>query len=314
MIKIGIIGTSKISGQFADAVSKIEDCCIEVVCSRSVIKAEEFASKYGIEKVVTSLEELEKIESVDMIYIASPNSLHCEQAIKFLKAKKHVLCEKPMGVTPKEIEDMFNASKENGVCLMEAMKGTHLPNYKSIKENLHKVGQIRGFIGNFCQYSSRYTDLKNGILTNIFDPKFGGGAHLDIGVYPLYFAISLFGMPKNSLKLSHLLSSGVPGIGSIALEYSDMIATIFYSKITNSYIGSEIQGELGSIVIDSISNINNVKICYNNGEIEDITIKQDENNMIYEIKEFIKMIEHNQLESLVNNYHVSQGVISILTK
>ncbi|MGL5611048.1 MULTISPECIES: Gfo/Idh/MocA family protein, partial [Bacteria] len=230
------------------------------------------------------------------------------------KSKKHVLCEKPMGINEKEIEEMYRVAYENKVSLMEAMKNTFLPNFKSIEKNIYKIGDVRGFIGNFCQYSSRYDNLKDGELTNIFDPKYGGGAHLDIGVYPLYFILRLFGIPLNSKIINYTLDSGVPGIGSALLEYKNMAGVIVYSKITNSYIGSEIQGEKGSIIIDSISNIKEVKIYYKNGEIENISVPQEENSMTYELEEFINLIKNDRVESDINTKEISKEVIRILTQ
>lgn len=314
MIKIAIVGTSKISDEFAKAVEKVNGCELKAIYSRDFEKGLKFGEKYGIDDVIVDFEELCAREDLDMVYIASPNSLHCEQTLKLLKSKKHVLCEKPMGINEDEIEKMYETAYENGVTLMEAMKNTFLPNFKSIEKNLYKIGEVRGFIGNFCQYSSRYDNLKNGELTNIFDPKFGGGAHLDIGIYPLYFALRLFGIPQNSKVINYTLSSGVSGIGSALLEYKNMAGVIVYSKITNSYIGSEIQGENGSILINSISNIQEVKIHYRNGDIEDITVPQEENSMIYELEAFLTLIKNKKVESDINTKEISKEVIKILTQ
>ncbi|MBC2856899.1 Gfo/Idh/MocA family oxidoreductase [Cetobacterium sp. 2A] len=314
MIRIGIIGTSKISHQFIEAVQMMEDCKIEAIYSRSLEKGKKFGEKYNIEHYYTSLDEMANSDSIDMVYIASPNSLHANQAILMMKGKKHVLCEKPLATTAKDVNRMYKASKDNGVTLMEAMKTTLTPNFFSIKKNLHKIGKIRAFTGNFCQYSSRYDDLKGGKLTNIFNPEFGGGSALDIGIYPLYFCISLFGQPNDTYSANIKLSSGVEGLGTIVLKYDDMIATVMHSKITQSFIPNEIQGELGSIVINSISNLREVSIHYLDGNIEDISIEQSENSMVYELGEFINLIENKKLESDINSFETSKKVIEILEK
>ncbi|ERT69322.1 hypothetical protein HMPREF0202_00831 [Cetobacterium somerae ATCC BAA-474] len=314
MIKIAIIGTSKISDEFANAIQKVMGCELKAIYSRNFENGLMFGKKYGVEDIIIEFEELCKRQDLDMVYIASPNSLHYNQTLELLKNKKHVLCEKPMGINEKEIEEMYRVAYENKVSLMEAMKNTFLPNFKSIEKNIYKIGDVRGFIGNFCQYSSRYDNLKDGELTNIFDPKYGGGAHLDIGVYPLYFILRLFGIPLNSKIINYTLDSGVPGIGSALLEYKNMAGVIVYSKITNSYIGSEIQGEKGSIIIDSISNIKEVKICYRNGEIENISVPQEDNSMIYELEEFISLIKKGKVESDINTKEISKEVIRILTQ
>ncbi|MGL5278260.1 MAG: Gfo/Idh/MocA family protein [Cetobacterium sp.] len=314
MIKIAIIGTSKISDEFVNAIQKVMGCELKAIYSRNFEKGLIFGKKYGVSDIIIDFEELCKREDLDMVYVASPNSLHYNQTLELLRNKKHVLCEKPMGINEKEIEEMYRVAYENNVSLMEAMKNTFLPNFKSIEKNIYKIGEIRGVIGNFCQYSSRYDNLKAGELTNIFDPKFGGGAHLDIGVYPLYFVLRLFGIPLNSKITNYNLDSGVPGVGSVLLEYKNMTGVIIYSKITSSYIGSEIQGEKGSIIIDSISNIKEVKIHYRNGEIENISVPQEENSMIYELEEFINLIKNSKVESGVNTKEISKEVIRILTQ
>lgn len=313
MIRIAIVGTSKISDEFAKAIEKVEGCELKVIYSRDLKKGLEFGKQYGVDDIVVDFQELCKKENVDMVYIASPNSLHYGQTLELLKSKKHVLCEKPMGIDEDEVEEMYRVAYENKVTLMEAMKNTFLPNFKSIEKNLYKIGKIRGFIGSFCQYSSRYDNLKKGEVTNIFNPKFGGGAHLDIGVYPLYFTLRLFGIPMNTKVINYIVDSGVSGIGSALLEYKNMAGVIVYSKITNSYIGSEIQGENGSILIDSISNIQDVKIHYRDGKIENISVTQEENSMIYELEEFINLMRNRKVESEINTKEISKAVIRILT-
>lgn len=312
MIRIGVVGTSKISGQFIEAAKLLEECEVSAIYSRSMEKAKEFGRKYSIETCFDSLEELAKSPEIDMVYIASPNSLHVDQTLLMLNAKKHVLCEKPLATKLEDVEKMFEASKRNSVVLMEAMKSTLVPNYFALKKNLYKIGKIRGFIGNFCQYSSRYDELKGGKLTNIFNPEYGGGASLDLGVYPLYLSLELFGFPTNYFGKKVMLDSGVDGYGTIVLEYKDMIATLIYSKITQSYLKSEIQGELGSILIDSISNLREISIHYLNGDIEDITIEQCENTMVYELSEFLTLIEEKRTESKINTYEISKKCIEII--
>ncbi|MGL4998456.1 MAG: Gfo/Idh/MocA family protein [Cetobacterium sp.] len=314
MLNIAVIGTSNISHEFVDAINKVEGCRLKAIYSRNYEKGLQFGKKYSVDDIVTDFEELSKRKDIDIVYIASPNSIHFEQTIQLLKAKKNVLCEKPMGISEFEVKEMYTTAHKNGVSLMEAMKNTFLPNFKSIKENLYKIGVVRSFVGNFSQYSSRYDSLKKGEVSNIFNPSYGGGAHLDLGVYPLYFLLRLFGIPSKSEMMNYNLSTEVPGAGCVVLKYETMIATIIYSKITNSYLPSEIAGENGSILINSISNIDNVKIHYKNGEVEDITVSQEKNGMVYELEEFLDLVKNGRVESKTNTEEISREVIKILTK
>ena len=146
---------------------------------------------------------------------------------------KHVLCEKPMASNTKEISEMMKVANEHSVVLMEALKTTLVPNFLAIKENLHKIGQVRRYFSSYCQYSSRYDKYKEGIVLNAFNPAFSNGALMDSGIHCLYPAVTLFGEPKQVQATSHMLESGVDGEGSILLTYDEMDAVIMYSKISN---------------------------------------------------------------------------------
>ncbi|MGL5615953.1 MAG: hypothetical protein ACRDD2_06985 [Sarcina sp.] len=109
-----------------------------------------------------------------------------------------------------------------------------------------------------------------------------------------------------------MLESGVDGEGSIICNYDSMEATVIYSKISNSYIPSEIQGEEGTMIIDRINTMKDVKIIYRDGTVERLEINHSENDMCYEVEEFIKLIEENKLESKVNSLENSKIVMEIM--
>lgn len=312
MINFGIIGTSKIADQFVKSARLIPDFKLNAVYSRKYETGKEFAEKYDAQNVFTNLEDMAKSNFVDAVYIASPNSLHAQQAIKFLNNKKHVLCEKSMASNLKEVSAMVKAAKDNKVLLMEAMKVTFLPNFKIIKENLHKIGKVRRCFISYCQYSSRYDAYKEGNILNAFKPEFSNGAIMDIGTYCIQPLVNLFGKP-NKIKASSLkLESGVDGEGSVILSYDDMEGVVIYSKISNSYIQGEIQGENGSIVFDKINPIEKVLIIYKDGRTEDISMPQRKESMYYEIKGFIQDIKSGKLESDINSHFQSITSIDII--
>jgi predicted dehydrogenase len=312
MIKFGIIGTSKIAEQFILAASLSEDFKLSAVYSRTEERGNEFAEKYEIDNVFISLEEMAKSSCIDAVYIASPNSFHAQQATIFLEHNKHVLCEKPIASNIKELEQMINAAKNNNTLLMEAMKTTFLPNYKVIMENLNKLGKLRRGFFNYCQYSSRYDSFKAGKHINTFDPQFSNGSLMDIGVYCIHPAVMFFGIPKDIKSSACMLSSGVDGEGALILTYEDMDVVIMHSKIADSRIPCEIQGEKGSMIIDKINNTESVQIIYRNGEKEDLSVPQIKENMYYEVKEFIDLIKNNKLESELNSHEQSMKVLEII--
>ncbi|MBB6454952.1 putative dehydrogenase [Salirhabdus euzebyi] len=305
MIRFGVIGTNWITTRFLDAASNIEDFSLVAVYSRTEQKAEEFAEKHGATLTFTSIEKFAASKEIDAVYIASPNSFHAEQAIICMNAGKHVMCEKPLASNVKEVVKMVEAAKKNGVLLMEALKTSFLPNFISIQDNLHKIGKVRRFFASYCQYSSRYDAYKQGTVLNAFNPKFSNGALMDIGVYCIYPLVVLFGEPKSIKANGIMLSSGVDGEGSVLLQYEEMDAIIMYSKIADSYVSSEIQGEDGNIIIDQINNLGKVEIKYRDGRVEDITQTQHDNTMFYEAKEFIDLIKHHKTESTRNSFNHS---------
>lgn len=314
MIRFAVIGTNWITESFIDAGQKLEDFSLHAVYSRTEEKAKEFAKKYQVETIYTDLSELAKSDQIDAVYIASPNSFHAKQAITLMEHGKHVLCEKPIASNTKELEAMIQTAKENQVLLMEAMKTTFFPTFESIKQNINKIGKIRRYFASSCKYSSRYDKYKEGIVLNTFNPIFSNGALMDMGIYCIYPAVTLFGEPKSVKANSVFLESGVDGEGSLLLQYEDMDAIIMYSKITESSIPSEIHGENGRIVIDKIHDIEKAEIHYLDGTIEDITVPQEKNNMYYEIKEFMNLINNHQLESTVNSYEHSMITAQIIEK
>ncbi|MBF0707534.1 Gfo/Idh/MocA family oxidoreductase [Alkalihalobacillus hwajinpoensis] len=311
MVRFGVVGTNKITDNFLAGANELSEFKLTAVYSRTEEKAQAFAEKHGAEATFTSLEEMANSDVIDAVYIASPNSLHAEQSVIFMNAGKHVLCEKPMASNKREVTQMVEAASRNGVLLMEAMKSTVMPNMQMVRENLHKIGQVRRFVANYGQYSSRYDAYKEGTVLNAFNPKFSNGSLMDIGVYGVYPVVSMLGMPQSIKAEGVMLESGVDGEGSILLRYEDKEAVIMYSKITDSHLPSEIQGENGSILIDKIGSPLDVKIHYRDGSIEDLSQTQS-HTMMYEAKEFIELIQSGQLESSINSHENSLRSVEVM--
>lgn len=312
IIRFGVIGTSEITQVFLKGAKLVEKFKLAAVYSRKEETAREFADKYGVKTIFTSLEEMAKSDEIDAVYIASPNSFHAKQAIIFMKNRKHVLCEKAFASNIKEVEEMIKVAKENNVVLMEAMRTTLTPNFKIVMENIYKLGKIRRYFSSFCKYSSRYDKYREGVVLNAFKRELSNGALMDIGVYTIYPMITLFGEPKEIKATSYMLESGVDGEGSVIFKYDEMEGSVIYSKISNSYLPTEIQGEEGTMIIDKINEINSVKIVYKDGNIEELSTNQEEDSMCYEIDEFVNLIINNKKESNINSLENSKIVMKIM--
>lgn len=311
-IKLGVIGSGFIVKEFLEATKLVPEIELFAFYSRNTETALEFQKQYNFTNIYTNLDSMASDINMDAVYIASPNALHYSQSIKFLKSKKHVLCEKAFASNSKEVEEMIHTAKENNVILMEAMRLTATPNFLQVKSNLHKIGKIRRYFASFCQYSSRYDRYKEGEILNAFKPELSNGSLMDIGVYCIAPLVALFGEPKEIYCNAYMLDSGVDGQGSAVLKYNDMDGVIMYSKIANSYIPSEIQGENGSIIIEKINNFSSVKIIYKDGTIEDLSVDQYENNMFYEINYFTYLIKNPNAITTINTLDNSLKVLRII--
>lgn len=291
MVRVAVIGTSRITENFIEAARDCKEFQLAAVYSRDLAKAQAFAAKYGAPLVFDDLQQLAKSPEVDGVYIASPNSLHKEQAIQMLQGKKHVLCEKPVASNKQELVAMLAAAKEHGVILLEAMRPIFDPGFQAVADNLGKLGKVRRVTFQYCQYSSRYDAFKKGIVENAFNPALSNGALMDIGVYCIHPLVKLFGLPKTLQAQAVFLENGLDGAGTIIAGYGDMQAELMYSKITNSALPSQIQGEKGCMLIREIPDTREITLIYRQGYKEEILIPKAPNNMYYEIAQWLQLIE-----------------------
>lgn len=320
-IRFGVIGTNFITDWVIAGAKQDERFELVAVCSRTQERANEFAAKYDIPYTFTSLEEMAESPLIDAVYIATPNYLHASQSILCMKHGKHVLCEKPMASNAYEVKQMIAASRQYGVTLMEAMKPTLTPNFRVLCEALPKAGVIRRYFASYCQYSSRYDKFKEGIVLNAFKPELSNGAMMDIGVYTVYPMVVLFGRPNKISASGVVLSTGTDGQGAVNFEYEGMNATVLYSKIANSSLPTEIEGEDGNFMLDKINQINRVtwqaRPVASSGKgpltpVEDISAVTDKDEYYYEVAEFINLVQAGKLESEVNSHENSLITIEII--
>lgn len=320
-VRFGVVGTNFITDWVIAGAREDERFELTAVYSRTRERGEEFATKHNIPHIFTSLEEMAASDKVDAIYIASPNYMHAEQSILAMSHGKHVLCEKPLASNAREAKEMIAASKKYRVALMEAMKSTLSPNFLAVRENLHRIGTPRRYFASFCQYSSRYDKYKEGVVLNAFRPELSNGAMMDIGVYTIYPLVALFGRPKSISAQGIVLSSGADGQGAVNMQYEGMNATVLYSKIANSQLPAEIQGEEGNILIDRIQTPVDVRFYARQApasghekriEGEVLNLSDNHNEYYYEVAEFIDMILEGRTQSKVNSHDTSLATMEII--
>lgn len=321
-IRFGIVGTGKISGWFISAARRDSRFEARTLVSRDAERGHEYASRWGIPQTCISVSELCADKDIDAVYIATPNSTHHDIAIEAMKAGKHVLCEKPMASNAAEVRDMVRTAEENGVLLMEAMIATVNPNFLIIKENIARVGVLRRYFASYCQYSSRYDALKEGIVANAFRPEYSNGALMDIGVYTIYPMVALFGKPDSIHADALMLPTGVDGQGTATFVYKGMNATVQYSKIADSYLPFEIEGENGCFIADSMHIMRHLEFvprpAASSGRgpapvHEDIGVQlEPEEEYTREVTEFISCIQEGRTESGLNKHDYSIWTAEIM--
>ena len=269
MIRLAVVGTNFITDRLLSALPLSGQFSLTAVYSRSLARAEEYGKAHGASYFYNSLEELAKSSQVDAVYVASPNSFHAAQSIMLLTGKKHVLCEKPAASNAWEWSAMVRAAERNGVVVLEAMRPVFHPGFQVIKDCLPRLGTLRRATFIYCQYSSRYDKFKNGTVENAFDPR---------------------------------LSNGFEDAGTILAAYPQMQAELLYSKISNSKLSSEIQGENGSMLIEGINIPKKVTLCWNQGKQEQISFSFEEQDMCYELNAFAQMIYKEQSPKKWNHW------------
>ncbi len=268
-MRYGVIGTGWIAKSFIDGARMLCNSEFTAVYSRTKESGGKFAAENGIGKVYTDINEFAKGE-FEAVYIASPNRMHYEQSKLMLENGKHVLCEKPITVEPEELEELQSLAKEKGLIYCEAIMYMFNPARDLLKDAIEKIGKITSAHFDFSQLSSKYPAYKRGELPNIFNPALATGCLMDLGIYCVYPAIDLFGIPEKITACAHFMESGADGSGAASLIYPDKLINFTYSKLGQDRLGSQIFGDEGTVKIESISKLTNINLVPNSLDTQEI--------------------------------------------
>ncbi|MEK4370181.1 Gfo/Idh/MocA family protein [Paenibacillus sp. FSL R5-0473] len=312
-MNIATIGTGSIVDAILSAINELEDVTCTAMYSRKRETAQELAGKYGVGTIYTDLESLFSDTNVDLVYIASPNSMHYEQAYQALQHGKHVVCEKPFTSTLQEAETLIALAKEKNLLLFEAISNIHLPNIKVIQEQLPKLGPIKLIQCNYSQYSRKYNDLLAGGTPNVFNPHFSGGALMDINIYNLHLVINLFGNPNTVSYTANQHANGIDTSGVVVLKYPGFIAECVGAKDTNSMNFVLIQGEKGYLqVVGGANGCREIKLQIGNEPAEAYNAQTKSNWLYYEWEAFRDMHANGDYKRCYELLEHSQSVMSVL--
>jgi len=243
VVRWGILAPGAIAADWARTVRANTDQSIVAVASRSGERAERFAREWGIPAAYGGYEHLLADPAVEAVYIAAPHSEHLPLALAAIAAGKHVLVEKPIALNAAEAREIAAAARAAGVFAMEAMKARFLPQTDVIARLLRDgaLGEILAVDADFGSPAPFDPGSR------LFDPALGGGALLDIGVYPLWFTHFVLGRPQTVGTTGSLAATGVDEHAVVTLGYAGARGVVTASLIENTLHGASIRGSLARL-------------------------------------------------------------------
>jgi predicted dehydrogenase len=293
----GIIGPGFIAHAFAKGLKVVQGSELFSVASRSKDKAEAFAKEFEIPNFYGSYEELLADPLLDIVYIATINTTHKECIRQSLEAGKHVVCEKPLCLSPEDCKEMFSLAKEKNLFLMEAFWSTFLPSYRQAKQWVAegKIGQILQIEASFC-FAANPEKSKR-----LFLPELGGGILNDVGIYTFAFALDFFNeSPSSLVAVNTWGETGVDYSSIVTLDFKEgknaiLSHSLLFDKPQNAYIW----GTEGHLEIPDYWKGTEVNLYRNNKLLEKTSFTFEGSGYEYEAAEAARCIREGKIESPV---------------
>ncbi len=306
----GIIGAGNIAGQFAEDLKLLPNARLQAIASRSADRSAEFARKYNIPMHYGSWEEMSGDPEIDIVYVASHHPFHFENTLSSLKAGKAVLCEKPFTMNMRELDTLAETAKENNVFLMEAIWTRFLPSTKKVLEiaDSGELGKLVNVIADFGFH------LEFDPSHRLFDPAKGGGALLDIGIYPVFISLLLGGIPENIKAEARFAASHVDHSGHLIFEQAnDVISSLNYTLVADSPTEANILFEKGWIRMESWWLTPGPITLHRHGEDpEKLEFPEPGNGYHYEASELMRCLDEGLTESPLLPLEFSKGLMGTL--
>ena len=303
-----IIGTGNIANSFAEALLRVNGE-IYGAYNRHLDKAEAFAKTHHVKHVYENIDDLLNDDNIDIVYISTPHNAHYEMIIQALNHHKHVLCEKAITVSDRQLEEAVKIAKEKNLILMEAMTIYHMPLYKQLRELVDS-----GTIGKVKMIQVNFGSCKEYDVTNrFFSKELAGGALLDIGVYATAFArYFLESCPNTLITTNQYFETGVDEQSGIIMKNQDgqMVVMALTMRAKQPKRGV-VAGEKGYIEINDYPRSSKATITYTeDGHQEIITAGDTAFALDYEIQDIQNAIEKGHDETL----QLTRDVMKLLTE
>lgn len=293
MVHFAVLAAGGIAAKMSKAVSELPEVRRYAVASRSLEKAETFAKEWGYEKAYGSYEEMLADPEVELVYVASPHSHHYEHAKMCIEAGKHVLVEKAFTVNGKQAEELISLAKEKKVLLVEAMWTRFMPARQIIDDLLAEgtIGKIMSITANLGY------DIKN--KERLIKPELAGGALLDVGVYPIQFALMTVHSPLVKISSDAVLSpEGVDYCNSVTLTFENGVMAVLHSSMLGlTDREGVIYGENGSLRVHNINNCEGISVYDKQGQfVKEVAVPPQINGYEYEVLACVEAIRNGELE------------------
>ncbi|GEC72278.1 Predicted dehydrogenase [Flavobacterium flevense] len=308
IINWGIIGLGNIAHLFAKELQLVPGAQLVAVASRSKDNAEAFAKTYQCPKAYDSYEAILNDDTIDILYIATPHDSHAELTLKALEKNKHVLCEKPIALRYEDAEKMIAAAVKYNKFFMEAFWTRFNPSFRAAftKIKQGEIGTIRYINADFAFYAEE----KEG--SRMYDLKAGGGSLMDIGVYPLFLAYTLLGIPESIYAKSIFHSSGVDTQTTMMLQYKEAQAVLYSGISHTSNVEATISGTKGRINLNTMWHMAESYTLIKEDTKTIFEFPTQEMGYIYEIEECHECIRNNATQSTLWSHKNSLELIQIV--
>ncbi len=301
-IRWGIAGLGKIAGRFASDLALVEGATLQAVASRSLERAREFAQAHGAGRAYGSFAELAQDPEVDIVYVAAPHTDHHPLTLLCLRAGKPVLCEKPFAMHLGQVQEMVQLAQAKGLFLMEALWTKFNPHFVALRELLAMgtIGQVVSVHANFAFVAP---DLPEKRLLN---KQLGGGALLDIGIYPIFLATSLLGRPEVIQAQAVFGPTGVDEQCNMLLDFGQGQTAVLSCGLSyTSTLEAYVHGTQGYIRLHSQwHGLSPALSVYDNQRqlVEEIAIASQGNGLNYEARAATEALRAGHIESPVMSH------------
>jgi predicted dehydrogenase len=293
-VRWGILGTGGIAGLFVQGLGVLPDARAVAVGSRTAASAEAFGERMGIPRRHGSYAELAADPEVDVVYVATPHSVHREATLLSLAAGKPVLCEKPFALNAAEAEEMIDAARQRDLFLMEGMWTRFHPAIVEVRRLLAegRIGEVRLVTAHL---GWRFAPDP---AHRLYDPGLGGGALLDLGVYPVSFASMVLGPPVTVGALASPAETGVDAQTGVLLGYPDGALAVLYCTMQARTPGrAAILGSEGRIELRDWHSPSGFTLHLDGAEPERFSFGRDGNGMEFEAAEVARCLRAGERES-----------------